>query len=111
METIDSKYLRAKKRVKELKGFYRHLKIFVLINGLFYLGRSGVLHSLMPDEFPEESYYFDWVDANVMVWGLILLVHALYVHRNKFPFLKKWEARQIQKHMERESDKDRRHLD
>ncbi|SNZ00516.1 2TM domain-containing protein [Flagellimonas pacifica] len=98
------KYEKAKKRVKELKGFYNHLKIFIIVNGVLYLLKSGWLTSFMPKGFPTESYYFDWIHSNLILWGLIVAVHALILFRHKFPFLKKWEERQIQKYMDQDSE-------
>jgi hypothetical protein len=98
---------KANKRIKELKGFYRHILIFIVVNGFLSLLQSGVLHPFMPEGFPTEPYYFDWVNANIATWALILLVHAIIVYRWKFPFFKKWEERQIQKYME----EDRKEMD
>ncbi|RDY61181.1 2TM domain-containing protein [Flagellimonas nanhaiensis] len=96
------KYEKARKRVKELKDFYRHIKVFVIINGLFYLLKSQILNPYIPEEFQFESYYYDWVDINVLIWGIILALHAIYLYRNKLPYLKQWEERQIRKYMERD---------
>lgn len=104
MDDRNGKYERAQKRVKELKGFYNHLKIFVLINGFFYLLKAGVFDWVAPEGFVVESYYFDWVHANVLVWLVILLVHFLILNRNRMPFLKKWEERQIKKYMAEEKN-------
>ncbi|WP_420602198.1 2TM domain-containing protein [Flagellimonas sp.] len=103
MKDLD-KYEKAKKRVKELKGFYNHLKIFLVVNGLFYLVKSGLLTPLMPQWFPKEAYYYDWINGNFIIWGLMVVLHALIVHRHKFPFLRKWEERQIKKIMEQEQE-------
>lgn len=102
MESTEHKYQRAKKRVEELKGFYRHLRVFVLVNVFLYLFKAGIFNSALPEFLTSEPQFFSWVDVNLWVWGIILLVHALYVFRNKIPFLKKWEERQIQKIMEKE---------
>lgn len=104
MEDLERKYERAVSRVKELKDFYRHLKIFVLVNGVLYLMRSGVLLSLLPDGFPTQSYYFDWIHVNLIIWLVILGIHALYLFRHKITFLREWEERQIQKILEKEED-------
>jgi len=104
MENFQSKYERAAKRVKELKGFYGHLRAFVIVNAFLYLMRSEWFHSMMPDSFPLEPYYFEWVHANVFLWGVGLMIHGLFVYRNKFPFFKKWEERQIRKYMEEEDE-------
>ncbi|NDV43879.1 2TM domain-containing protein [Flagellimonas sediminis] len=104
MENLNRKYERASKRVKEYMGFYRHVKIFIVINGLLYLLKTGTLNRLMPEWFPTEPYYFDWVTSNIFIWGLILAVHALYTFRHKIPLLKNWEERQIQKYLEKEEE-------
>ena len=110
MEKFDNKHQRAIKRVKELKGFYRHLRIFVIVNALLYLVKSGVLNSWMPKGFPTESYYFDWVHINCLVWALIVVVHAIILYRHKLPFLKKWEEKQIQKYIEKDKEETEKYL-
>lgn len=95
----------AKKRIKELKGYYSHITIFVVVNGILLLLKTGVLTSLLPEAFPKESYYYDWINANILIWGLILVVHTLILFRHKFTFFKKWEERQIQKYMDEDSGK------
>ncbi len=95
----------AKKRVKELKGYYRHILIFVLVNGFLLLLKSGILFKVMPEWFPTESYYYDWINGNILIWVMILVLHTLLLFRHKFPFLKKWEERQIQKYMQEDEEK------
>lgn len=104
-----NKYERATKRVKQLKGFYNHIKIFVIINLSLYLIKSGWLQSWMPDGFPMEAYYFDWVNDNFLIWGLILVLHGIIVFRDNFPFFKRWEQKQIQKFMEQESQEEKKY--
>ncbi|MDF0706145.1 2TM domain-containing protein [Flagellimonas okinawensis] len=96
---------RAEKRVEELKGYYRHILIFVVVNGILLLLKTGVLTALLPEAFPKESYYYDWINTNVLLWVLILLFHTLFVFRNKISFFKKWEERQIQKYMDEDREK------
>tara|TARA_R110002012_G_scaffold54189_6_gene138984 strand:- start:12561 stop:12890 length:330 start_codon:yes stop_codon:yes gene_type:complete len=95
----------AKKRVQELKGYYSHITIFVIVNGILYLLKTGMLTSLLPEAFPKESYYYDWINSNILIWTLILIVHTLIVFRDKFTFFKKWEERQIKKYMEEDEGK------
>lgn len=95
----------AEKRVKELKGYYRHIFIFIVVNGFLYLLKTGVLNSLLPETFPKESYYYDWINTNILIWAVILVVHTLILQRHKLTFFKKWEARQIQKYMEEDRGK------
>lgn len=93
----------AKKRVQELKGYYSHITIFVIVNVILYLLKTGMLTSLLPEAFPKESYYYDWINSNILIWTLILIVHTLIVFRDKFTFVKKWEQRQIQKYMDEDN--------
>ncbi|MBW8243935.1 2TM domain-containing protein [Muricauda oceani] len=95
----------AEKRVKELKGYYRHIIVFIVINGFLYLLKVGALNSFLPDTFPRESYYYDWINANILIWAVILVVHTLILQRHKFTFFKKWEERQIQKYMDEDRGK------
>ncbi|RNC89706.1 MAG: hypothetical protein ED555_09600 [Allomuricauda sp.] len=104
MNNQNTKYERAKKRVKQLKGFYDHLKVFLVINGLFYLFRSEWFQSLLFDGFPLEPYFFDWIHANFFIWLAILVVHGLVVFAPKLQFFKGWEERQIKKYMDEEMD-------
>jgi len=95
----------AKKRVQELKGYYSHITIFVIVNGILYLLKTGMLTSLLPEAFPKESYYYDWINSNILIWTLILIVHTLIVFLDKFTSVKKWEERQIKKYMEEDEGK------
>ncbi len=104
MKKAGSKYNRATKRVKELKGFYNHIKIFFIVNGALLLIKSGWLHSWLPEGFPTEAHYFDWININILIWLLILVVHFILLHRNKWAFTKKWEEKQLQKYMEQDRE-------
>ncbi len=106
--SIETKRELAKKRVEEIKGFFRHLKVFVVINGILFVLKKGWLQSILPDWFPEEAYYFEWVDFNILIWGLILAVHGLTLFRHRLTFLKKWEERQIKKYMEEEKSESKK---
>ncbi|MEM1256999.1 MAG: 2TM domain-containing protein [Bacteroidota bacterium] len=108
-KSIETKRELAKKRVAEYKGFFRHLKVFIFINGLFYLFKTGWLESIMPEGFPQEAYYFDWVDLNVIIWGVILIVHGLTLYRHRLTFLKKWEDRQIRKYMDQDREETKKY--
>ncbi len=101
-EEMNKKYLRAKKRVAELKGFYKHASIYLVINGFFILRRIYVDISY-GDSFIEaitaiSNYrFFFW-------WGVGLLVHGLNTYRHHF-FSKKWEERKIQEEMNKHNSK------
>lgn len=99
MEVIDkkSKFERAKKRVDELKKFYKHLAFYIVING-FFIGRRIFKDIEYGDTFVEAftaiSNYrlFFW-------WGIILIFHGLNTFSFDFFFGKKWEQRKIKEEM------------
>ncbi len=105
-EHYSEKFERAKKRVKELKDFYGHLKAFMIVNILLFLLRSNVLNSITLEQSSIDADFLHWLDWNFLItpvlWGIGLLIHGLYAHRYKFKFIAKWESRQIQKYMEQE---------
>ncbi len=98
------KYERAKKRAKELGGFYRHLRIFLVINGFFYLAMEGFFDWTLPEDITIESYYFSWFPLNLLIWITILVVHAAIVFVWKPLFFDKWEERKIRELMEKEKE-------
>ncbi|MEM8510307.1 MAG: 2TM domain-containing protein [Bacteroidota bacterium] len=105
LERLEQKRKRAKKKVELLKGFYNHVKIFILINGLLYLAKIGLFNSFLPEDFQLASYYFSWLNLHLIVWSSILLVHGIFLFHNRLPFVKRWEARQIKKYVDEDNSK------
>lgn len=99
-----SSYERAQKKVKDIKGFYVHLAVYVIVIlvVLFTRGRfMSIEHTIFQD-----SDFLNWIDWNVfgtpIVWGIFLAFHAVNVF-GKNPFLgKAWEERQIRKYIEKD---------
>jgi hypothetical protein len=91
METEDrDRYERAKKRVEEIKGFYVHLTVYLLVNaGLLIL---NLLTS--PGE-----YWFRWP---LFGWGIGLVVHGLSVFAFGRFLGPQWEERKIREIMGRD---------
>jgi hypothetical protein len=103
------KYQRAAKRVKELKGFYRHVRIFVVVNLFLFILKSKLLHFYLPVDFPTEDYFYDWIYGNLLVWLVILAIHGLFLFRNKITIFKKWEKRQIEKYIEKDKQEEQKY--
>ncbi len=102
----------AKKRVKEIKGFYAHLRAYILVNILILLLRIGIVDLITERNANVDPSFFDWLDINVLItpllWGVGLLIHGLFVFQYKFTFLKSWEDRQIKKIMEEEEAREKK---
>ncbi len=94
----NDKLKKAKKRVEELKGFYIHLAIYIIINSFIMV--NILIRALGDgDTFWQFGTFF-----TPFFWGIGLAFHAAKVF-NFNPILgKNWEERQIQKYI----DKDKR---
>ncbi|PVW15706.1 2TM domain-containing protein [Marixanthomonas spongiae] len=94
------KYERARKKVEEIKGFYTHLSIYLVINGLMLVAATGVFQdSFMPIHFPDWSYF-----TTPVFWGLAVFIHWFYVFRSPINPFKNWEERKIKQFMEEEEN-------
>ncbi|MGN4613412.1 2TM domain-containing protein [Bacillus cereus group sp. MYBK71-2] len=82
-------YLRAKKRVENLKAFYIHLTVYILVNLLlFFINISSDSSKL-------------WFLYPLGGWGIGIVIHGL----TTFPFGifgKEWEERKIKEYMEKD---------
>lgn len=89
MYLSDKKYARAKKKVEELKGFYIHFVIYLLMIPVFiYMNMK--------------STGFPWAIFPIIGWGAGISSHAMEVF-NYNPFLgKNWEERKIRELMDKE---------
>lgn len=86
-------YLRAKKRVDKIIGFYWHLAVYVVVN-VFLI----VLIGLNSNEgFTGFGPY-----ATAFFWGIGLVFHFLGVYGPNFFFGKDWEKRKIEEYMDKE---------
>lgn len=88
--TEAERYYDAQKRVKELKEFYEHLTVYVLVNPIV------IVVNLMT------SPGYLWFIWCLMGWGMAIILHGLKVY--SFPpfFNKKWKERKIKEILEKE---------
>ena len=87
----------AKKKVKDIKGFYSHLTIFILVNILILAGNTNFFR-----EFGGDYWFWRYLITPVF-WGVGLLIHGLVVFVPSFGFVKKWEERKMKELMEKDS--------
>ncbi|MAN58392.1 MAG: hypothetical protein CMC08_01000 [Flavobacteriaceae bacterium] len=98
MDTPSSKYEKAKKRVEEIKGFYTHLAVYLIINVLLLLFNLGVFQNGWINlHIPSWSLF-----TTPFFWGIGLLGHGLYVFGGGIRFYKNWEERKLRQFMEEE---------
>ena len=97
---------RAKKRVETLKGFYKHLSVYIVVNIFLLLMAKKFTFILLSREALGDPGFLQWLDWNIfgtpIIWGLALLIHAAYVF---IPSpLKKWEENQIKRYMAKDKE-------
>lgn len=84
------RYLAAKERVEQLRGFYVHLTVYVLVN-LFLFGINMATD--------RDSLWFFWP---LLGWGIGLGAHAMTVFVFDGKLGKNWEDRKIAELMEKD---------
>ncbi|NVK53893.1 MAG: 2TM domain-containing protein [Flavobacteriaceae bacterium] len=102
-ELEGAKYLRAKKRVEKIKGFYVHLSVYVIINifisGIIIYGLTYEDGDTLGSTLSNFGVYSTWV-----FWGVGVFFHWLGV----FGFNvvgRNWEERKLKEIMEKEKRK------
>ena len=90
---VDSKYLRARKRVENIKEFYYHLIAYCLVIPFLIFVNYKTF------------WGYQWFWFPMAGWGIGLGFHAYSVFVNKGILGPKWEERKIQEFMEEEEEK------
>ena len=102
----DPSYKRAKARVAKIKGFYRHLTVYILVNTVAFIFRGNVGFFFVNPELLENANFMNMIDWNTygtaIIWGLFLIGHAVRTFIYFSFFSKKWEERKIQKYMKQD---------
>ncbi|WP_405605210.1 2TM domain-containing protein [Polaribacter sp. Asnod1-A03] len=103
----EQNYIKAKKRVKKIKGFYIHLIVYVLVNiflsGIIIFGLSHSGDSI--DEILSNfGVYSTW-----LFWGIGMFFHWLGVFGfNSIGFGSDWEEKKIKEMMEKDETTNRK---
>ena len=91
--TETERYYQAQKRVKEIRGFYEHLIVFILVTIIL------IVINLMTSP---EYLWFLWC---IMGWGIGVVFHGLKVFGISPFFNKEWEERKIKEFLEKDKNK------
>ena len=86
-------FIRAKKRVDEIKGFYQHLAWYLIIN---------IFLVLFIGYFNDSGYWSFEAFATPFFWGIGLFFHFLGVFGKNLMFNRGWEDRKIKEFMDKE---------
>ncbi len=86
-------YLRAQKKLKDIKGFYWHAFWYVAVN---------VFIIVMIASNSKGSIWNFGIFSTPFFWGIGLGFHALTVFGKNLFFSKSWEARKIKEYMDKD---------
>ncbi len=107
MDTKDQerreRYLRAQKKVENIRGFYVHLLVYICVN--LFISIKKIMRNLDNGETFEEAFfdfgtYFVW-----LAWGIGLAFHAFNVFVKNGVFGSHWEERKIREYMEDDEER------
>ena len=100
----EQQYLKAKKRVQDIKGFYSHLTVYIVIN-IFISGI--IIYGLTYDEnrgfFGAVTHF--GVYSTWLFWGIGLFFHWFGVFGFKNFLGKSWEEKKIKQLMDEEEER------
>lgn len=88
---------KARKKVKEIMGFYKHLAAYVMVNILLLIIKAINLE-------PGEKFFTLSTFFLAGSWGIGLLAHGVSVFGKNFFLDKNWEERKIQEFIEKEKN-------
>jgi hypothetical protein len=93
-------YLKAKTRVGKLKTFYKHLTVYVVVNGAIYAFK--IIRKLRRGESFEDAFFDFSISGIWLIWGIVLAIHAFSVFGLPLILGDNWEEEKIKQYMEDE---------
>lgn len=100
--STDESYNIAYRKVKRIKGFYSHLKVYLIVNAIIIISSLNS-RGFIGNHF-EIRGFRDWeIFSTAFYWGIALAIHAFSVFGPDLFFNKDWEDKKIKKYMEKEA--------
>jgi uncharacterized integral membrane protein len=91
----EERYLRAQKRVKQIKGFYWHLFWYIVVN-------TFILVMVYNNSDSNEAFFTFGHFSTPIFWGIGLLAHGMSIFGKNIIFSKDWEDRKIKEIMDKD---------
>lgn len=99
--STDESYNLAYNKVKKIKGFYSHLRIYLIVNVIIIV--SNLNRDFIGNYFHVNGL-FDWhTYSTAIYWGIALLIHAFTVFGPDIFFNKDWEQKKIREYMDKDA--------
>ena len=96
--TKEERYLRAKERITELKEFYIHLIVYVVVN--LFLSITQIIDGITEDKSVTEIFSDMGIYGVWLMWGIGVCFHALNVFGSQTLLGENWEERKIKELMD-----------
>ena len=95
-------FIKAEKKVKEIKGFYIHFFIYLIVTLIW------MVILIASNEVPSYAQYGFWgmvygFYATVLFWGIGIFFHWLGVFVKHLSFSKGWEDRKIKEFLDKDN--------
>ncbi|MFK7813630.1 MAG: 2TM domain-containing protein [Maribacter sp.] len=75
------------KRVKQIKGFYGHLAIYIVMNLIIFLFHGKTTFTLLGKQVFGKLEFLETINWDVfgtpILWGVLLTIHAVNVFRQR----------------------------
>jgi hypothetical protein len=98
----ERKYLRAKKRVEKMKGFYIHFAVYIIVNlflsSIIIFGLTSDGGDSFEEAFSNFGVYSTWI-----FWGIGVFFHWLGVFGFNSLFGKNWEENKLKEIMDKDT--------
>ncbi|WP_075341397.1 2TM domain-containing protein [Tenacibaculum agarivorans] len=100
----EQRYIKAKKRVKDIKGFYSHFVAYILVNiflsAVIIVGLTADEGDSLGEALSNFGVYSTW-----LFWGIGVFFHWLGVFGFGNLMSKNWEERKIQELMQKDKQR------
>jgi len=105
MEILDNKklqekYIKAQNRIKELKKFYKHLAVYIIVN--VFLVAIKMVKGYENAEPITAAFSNIRIGSFWFWWGIALAIHAFKTFGYDILFGKNWEERKIKELMDKD---------
>jgi len=94
----EERYLRAKKKVEKIKGFYWHFAVYFVV--CMFLSVSKIIRNIIGGETFLDAFWDFGTFAIWFFWGIGIFFHAMGVFGQNIFFGKDWEEHKIKEFMD-----------
>ncbi|OXG08431.1 2TM domain-containing protein [Flavobacterium araucananum] len=99
--STDESYNIAYRKVKRIKGFYSHLRVYLIVNVIIII--SSLNKNFVGNHFEVRGFQDFEIYSTAFYWGIAVLIHAFSVFGPNIFFSRDWEQKKIQQYMDKDA--------